>query len=343
MLLAPAVTTGRNDARVGEGMLTRLVASADAWQRQHAPGGFPVAVLKKFGDDRASNLAALIAYYAFFSLFPLLLAFVSILGFVLEDDPALRQDVLDATLARIPVIGAELRDDVQPLTGSGVALAIGLVGTLWAGLGVTLALGQAFAEIWDTPRLQQPGGLTARARGLALLAILGATLVAATVTAGLAIGGGIGPAAERGAAVVGSLAVNLVAFLTVFALLTPRPRHVRDLLPGVGLAAIGALALQSLGGWYVDHVIVDASAVYGTFAIVIGLLTWFWLVAHLLLVAAEVNVVLRWHLWPRALTGELEPADRLALRRFAEATRRDRREQIAVSFDDGDDRTAAPD
>jgi membrane protein len=324
-------------------VLTRVVTSVDAWQRRHAIGGFPVAMLKKFGEDGASNLAALIAYYAFFSLFPLLLALVSILGFVLEGNPELHQDVIDTALARIPVIGAELRDDVQPLTGSGIALAIGLAGALWAGLGVTLALGRAFAEIWDTPRLQQPGGLKARARGLALLAILAATLVAATVAAGLAVGGGIGPAAERGAAVAGSLAVNLIAFLTVFALLTPRPRPVRDLLPGVVLAAIGALALQSLGGWYVDHVIVDATAVYGTFAIVIGLLTWFWLVAHLLLLAAEVNVVLRWHLWPRALTGELEPADRLALRRFAEATRRDRREQIAVSFDDDDDHTASPD
>ena len=317
--------------------LTRLLASVDGWQRQHALGGFPVAVLKKFGEDRASNLAALVAYYAFISLFPLLLAFVSILGFVLEDNPSLRQDVVDTALARIPVIGAELRDDVQPLTGSGIALAIGLAGGLWAGLGVTLALGRAFAEIWDTPRMEQPRGLKARARGLALLVILGATLVASTVAAGLAVGGAIGPAAERGAAVAGSLAVNIVAFLTVFALLTPRPRRLRDLLPGVALAAIGAVALQSLGGWYIDHVIVDASAVYGTFAIVIGLLTWFWLVSHLLLIAAEVNVVLHWHLWPRALTGELEPADRLALRRFAEATRRDPREQIAVSFGDRDD------
>lgn len=320
--------------------LTRLLASVDGWQRRHAPGGFPVAVLKKFGEDRASSLAALIAYYAFISLFPLLLAFVSILGFVLEDNPSLRQDVVDTALARIPVIGAELRDDVQPLTGSGIALAIGLAGALWAGLGVTLALGRAFAEIWDTPRLEQPRGLKARARGLALLVILGAMVVASTVAAGLAVGGGIGPAAGRGAALAGSLAVNVVAFLTVFALLTPRPRRVRDLLPGIGLAAIGALALQSLGGWYIDHVIVDASAIYGTFAIVIGLLTWFWLVSHLLLIAAEVNVVLRWHLWPRALTGELEPADRLALRRFAEATRRDPREHIAVSF--GDDPPAAP-
>jgi membrane protein len=320
--------------------MTRVVAAADAWQRRHALGGFPVAVLKKFGEDRASGLAAMIAYYAFFSLFPLLLALVSILGFVLDDNPELRQDVVDTALARIPVIGAELRSDVQPLTGSGIALAVGLAGALWAGLGVTLALGRAFAEIWDTPRVDQPGALKARARGLAVLAILGATLVAATVAAGLAVGGGIGPAAERGAAIAGSLAVNVVAFLSVFALLTPRPRHVRALLPGVGLAALGALALQSLGGWYIDHVIVDASAIYGTFAVVIGLLTWFWLVAHLLLVAAEVNVVLRWQLWPRALTGELEPADRRALRRSADATRRDRRERIAVTFDDGDDRTS---
>src|SRR3954470_20735997 len=103
----------------------------DRWQRRHAVAGLPFTVLKKFGDDRASSLAALIAYYAFISLFPLLLAFVSILGFVLEDNASLRQDVLDTVLARIPVIGAELRGHVEPLTGSGVALAIGLAGALW--------------------------------------------------------------------------------------------------------------------------------------------------------------------------------------------------------------------
>src|SRR5256885_5611148 len=121
--------------------VTRLVASLDAWQRQHALAGFPVAVLKKFGDDRASTLAALIAYYAFFSLFPLLLAFVSILGFVLEGNPSLRDDVVDTALGRIPVIGAQLRDQLHPLTGSGIGLAVGLVGALWASLGVTLAFG----------------------------------------------------------------------------------------------------------------------------------------------------------------------------------------------------------
>ena len=313
-----------------------MVARIDAWQRRNAVAGLPVAVLKKFGDDRASSLAALIAYYAFFSLFPLALALVSILGFVLEDDPSLRDDVVDTAFGRIPVIGTQLQDQVHPIAGSGVALAVGLIGALWAGLGVTVALGRAFADIWDVPRLSQPSGLKARGRGLAVLAILTVILVAATAGAGVAIGGGIGPVAERGVAVIASLAVNVVVFLAVFVLLTPKPRTTRELLPGVALAAIGWLILQSAGGWYVDHTVKDASLTYGTFALVIGLLSWFWLAAHVVLVAAELNVVLHWRLWPRSLTGDLEPADRRALRRFADATRRDRREQIAVSFDDAD-------
>src|SRR5690349_20167730 len=137
-------------------MMPRVIASVDAWQRGHALGGFPLAVLRKFSEDRASSLAALIAYYAFFSLFPLLLALVSVLGFVLDGNPLLQRDVVDTALGRIPVIGAQLGDDLEPLTGSGIALVVGIGGALWAGLGVTVAFGIAFAEIWDVPRLEQP-------------------------------------------------------------------------------------------------------------------------------------------------------------------------------------------
>jgi membrane protein len=70
----------------------------------------------------ASSLAALVAYYAFFSLLPLLLASVSVPGFALEGNPSLRQDVVDTALGRIPVIGAQLSDEVEPLTGSSIAL-----------------------------------------------------------------------------------------------------------------------------------------------------------------------------------------------------------------------------
>jgi uncharacterized BrkB/YihY/UPF0761 family membrane protein len=229
------------------GLWRRTLGSVDAWQREHPQGGIPVAVLKKFSDDNGSSLAALIAFYAFFSLFPLLLALVSVLGFVLEGDPSLRNDVLDTALARIPVIGAQLRNQVEPLQGSGIALAVGLAGALWAGLGVTLALGRSFAEIWDVPRVERPSGLKARARGLALLAILGVTLVGATAATGVAVGGDLGPGVEEAAAVVMSLIVNVVVFLTIFALLTPRPHALRELLPGVAVAALGSLVLQSVG------------------------------------------------------------------------------------------------
>jgi YihY family inner membrane protein len=313
-------------------MVARVIAAVDAWQRGHAAGGLPIAVLKKFGEDRAASLAALVAYYAFFSLFPLLLALVSILGFVLQGNPELQDDVLETALGRIPVIGDQLQDEVHPLTGSGVALALGIVGALWAGLGVTVALGTAFAEIWDVPRLEQPSGLRKRARGALLLAILAVMLIAATAGAGLALWGDIDASVARGAAVLASLGGNVVVFLTVFALLTPGPRNLRELAPGVAVAAVGLFVLQTLGGWYVDRVIVDAGATYGTFALVIGLLTWFWLAAQAILLAAEVNAVLVWRLWPRSLTGELEPADRRTLRRFAEATRRDPRQEISVEF-----------
>jgi membrane protein len=281
----------------------RALDRLDGWQRRHAAVAFPLAVMRKFMDDRASSLAALIAYYAFFSLFPLLLVFVSVLGFVLQDDPSLRADVVDSALARIPVVGSQLEDQIEPLTGSSAALAVGLAGALWAGLGVTLALGRAFEEIWDVPRRQQRGGLRARVLGVAVLAVLGVALVATTVVAGFAVGGRIGPAAERLGALCVALAGNAAVLLVIFGLLSARPVRVPQLLPGVALAAAGSLVLQSAGAWYVEETIARSTDTYGTFALVIGLLSWFWLGSHLLLVAAEVNVVLCRRLWPRSFIG----------------------------------------
>ena len=312
----------------------RGLAAFDTWQRSHAAAAIPMAVVKKFGDDRASSLAALMAYYAFLSLFPLLLVFVSVLGFVLEGNPSLQADIIDSALARIPVVGTQLDDEVAPLTGSALGLAVGLAGALWAGLGVMLALGRAFQEVWDVPRLDQRGPIRSRAYGGAALVVLAAALIGSTVLTGMAIGGGIGPAAERVGALSVALVVNAAVFLAVFGLLTQRPVVVRELLPGVLLATVGSLILQSAGGWYVDRAVTGAGDTYGTFALVIGLLSWFWLGSHLLLLAAEVNVVLHRRLWPRSLTGDLEPADREALRRSAEATRNDRRQEVLVRFDD---------
>jgi hypothetical protein len=57
-------------------LVKALVSRIDGVQRRHRPTAFAVAVARKFGEDRATR----IAYYAFFSVFPLLLAFVSTVG-----------------------------------------------------------------------------------------------------------------------------------------------------------------------------------------------------------------------------------------------------------------------
>src|SRR5262249_52248633 len=93
--------------RVPSTDMAAILTSLDAWQRRHSAVAFPVAVVRKFLDDRASNLAALVTYYAFFSVFPLVLVFVSILGYLLQDDPTLRDRIVESAVGRIPVIGTQ--------------------------------------------------------------------------------------------------------------------------------------------------------------------------------------------------------------------------------------------
>ncbi len=72
----------------------------DRAQRRFPPVAFPLAVMYKFWDDQGNNLAAIITYYAFVAVFPLLLLASSILGFVLEGNPSLQEAVLDTALAQ---------------------------------------------------------------------------------------------------------------------------------------------------------------------------------------------------------------------------------------------------
>ena len=297
---------------------------------------FPAAVAKKFGDDGASRLAALIAYWGFFSIFPLLLAFVSILGFVLQDNPEFQKQVLDSTVAQIPVIGDQLSRDVTSLQGSGLALAIGIVGAIWAGLGVTLAIGNALDEVWGVPRLSRPGYVSARLRGLGILAVIGTANVVATVVVTFARNGTIQPPVAGLASFSGSALIDLAVYLIAFRILTAAPVTIRQILPGAILGTAAWVGLQTLGGLYVERVLTRSSETYGVFAAVIGLLSWLWLAAQLTLVAAEVNVVLDQRLWPRSFFGGLAAADEHAMRRAAEAARRDRREHIAVTFEPGE-------
>lgn len=305
----------------------------DRRQQQMPRIGFIAAVIKKFGDDQAGQLAALIAYYGFVSLFPLLLVLVTVLGFVLQGNPSAQESVLHSTLSQFPVIGTQLQSNVHSLKGSGVSLAIGLFGSLLAGLGITGATQNAFNQVWHVPHKNRPNFLGTRLRGLGLLLILGVLAIVSTVAAGFVTSSGQSILAILGGVLV-ALAVNLLLFFTAFRLLTAAEIETRNLIPGVIFAAILWQILQHLGGYYVDHVVRHAKETSGLFAFVLGLLAWLYLGGQVTLIAAEINVVRARKLWPRSFFSEpLLEADKRAMTSSAEVEERVEQENVEVSFD----------
>ena len=259
-----------------------------------------VAVVRRAGDDRAGALAGLIAYYAFFSLFPLLLVLVTVVGWALAGDPALRDRVVDSAVSQFPAVGSDLRDNIGQLEGNGVALAIGLVTALWAGLGVGRGLQVASDTVWSVPIDERPLALAARLRALAVLIVLGTALLVGVVASGFAAGVGGAAPVGRSLGAIAALAAVGAALWATLRILAPR-RSWADHLPGAVLAAVGWAVLQLVGTWFVDRVVRRAGGTYGVFAVVIGLLVWLSLLARLLVTAMELNVVRARRLWPRAL------------------------------------------
>jgi YihY family inner membrane protein len=314
--------------------LTDRLHTLDHLQQRSSRLSFPAAVIKKFGDDQAGQLAALIAYYGFVSLFPLLLVLVTVLGFVLQGDPGDQKRILDGALGQFPLISDQLK--LHSLTGSSVGLAIGIVGSLLAGMGITGATQNAFNRIWSVPFKDRPNFLFAHLRGLRMLAILGTLSIVSTTAAGY-----VGSSAHAAPAVVAGVLVafvlNLALFMTAFKLLTAVEVPWRDLLPGVIVAAVFWQLLQHLGGFYVDHELKHTGPLYGVFALVLGLLAWLYLGAQLTIFAAEINVVRLHRLWPRSFFSDpLLEADKRAMTSSAETEERVQEQNVEVNFDGPD-------
>jgi membrane protein len=303
----------------------------DSYQQRRPGLGFLAAVLKKFSDDQAGQLAALVSYYAFVSIFPLLLVLVTVLGFVLQGNPSEQQRILDGTLGQFPILSDQLK--LHSLKGSTVALVIGIAGALLAGLGFTNATQNAFNRIWDVPFKHRPNFLFARLRGIGMLAVLGTLSILSTVAAGF-----VGTSSHGAPAVIAGVLVafvlNLVVFMAAFSLLTAADVKWRELLPGVIVAAFFWQLLQHLGGYYLDHEMKRTGPLYGIFALVLGLLAWLYLGAQLTIFAAEINVVKARRLWPRSFFSDpVVDADRRALTSSAEVEERVDEENVEVNFD----------
>jgi YihY family inner membrane protein len=321
--------------------MDRVLRAADRWQQRHGWLAFGVAAWKKFGDDQAGNLAALVAYYAFASIFPLLLVLVTVLDLVLSHNPAARERVLNSALAGFPLIGDQLKQNVHALGRTGAALVIGLVLTFLGALGIAAAMQNALNAVWEVPFSRRPGFPRSLLRSIGLILVVGIGQIVTGTLSGIAGGSGhvISGAGLHVATVVVSLLFNVGVFWAGFRLATASEVATRDLRLGAFIAATAWQVLQLAGGYLVAHQLARSSSLYGTFGLVLGLLAWLFLEAQITLYAVEINVTAVRGLWPRSLfPPPLTDQDLAAYRLYAQTERRSPEVKIDVQETDRPER-----
>ena len=311
----------------------------DRFQRKHKWAGFPLALVYKYFDDFGSYLAAVVTYYGFVSLFPLLLLASTVLGFVLSGDQRLQHEVLTSALDQFPVIGGDLAQPKR-LGGGPVGLVVGIAGSIYGGLGVAQAFQYAANTVWAVPRNNRPNPFKTRGRSVLLLVTAG---LAVLCTTALSIAGGGGAGAlgtvARSVTLTASVAINLAVTVFAFRFAPARRLSVHDVLPGAIASALIWQLLQSFGVIYVRHVVKHASATNAVFALVLGMLAFLYISATAILLSMEINVVRVKHLHPRSLLTPftdnvtLTTADRRTYSHQAKAQRSKGFEHVDVKFD----------
>lgn len=292
----------------------RQIRRVDGFQQRHAGIAVPFGVMKKFGDDNAGSLVVQLTYTMFVTVFPLLLLAVTISSIVLADDAGLRARVATSAFAQFPIVGTQLAHNVHVLKRSSTfGIVVGLVGLAYGSLGLAQTGLYAMSQIWNIPNAERPGFLTRIARSVLFLLLLAIGLILTTGLSGFGTFGRhnvlLGYLAEVLAA-----AVNVGLYLGAFRVLTPKQIATNKLWRGAVLGGVLWTVLQAFGGYVVGHDLKGASATYGMFGLVLGLLAWISLGSTLTLYAAEVNTVLHHRLWPRSIVQPpLTRADQLSI------------------------------
>lgn len=319
----------------------RALDAVDRGQRRFPPVAVPLAVIYKFFDDQGNYLAAIITYYAFVAIFPLLLLGTSILGFILQGNPGLESDLVDTALSQFPVIGDQLQQP-EGLRGSTAAVVVGGLVALYGSLGLGQALQNALNIAWSVPRNSRPNPILLRLKSLGLLLTAGVALLALSVLSTL------GSTTEVFGETIASyrwpiVIVSVVVVTTVLAVLfqfgTARSHSFRSAVPGAFTVAVLWQSLQYFGTLYVTNVLTETSQVNQTFALVLGLIGLLYIAAVMGVLGIEVNVVITRRLWPRALLTpftdkvDLTEADRRAYTGYALAQRHKGFENVEVTFE----------
>ena len=320
--------------------MAALVDRVDDFQQRHPVVAFPLAVTYKFFDDQGNYLAAIITYYAFIAIFPLLLIASSVLGLVLRGNPELRQELLSSALRQFPIVGTQLGAP-EGLQGSASAVVIGTLTAIYGVQGLGLAAQNAANVTWAVPRNSRLNPVLSRLRSFVAMILAGLTvLVIATLSSAASHLSIFGEAHTglQGLLVVTTVGLNALVVSYLMRLSTSQDERLREVLPGGVTVAVLWQLLQWVGGVYVTRVISRADDLSAVFAVVLGLFALIYIASVMAVIGLEVNVVLTRQLYPRALltpftdSVDLTEADRRAYADYAKAQRHKGFQRVRVSF-----------
>jgi len=293
-----------------QGRVAGMVDAIDQRQQRRPATAVPVAVVRKFSDDQGGRLAGQIAYSSFMAVFPLLLVLLTGLGVVLHGHKHLQDDILNSAVRQFPVVGSDLTNNVHQLsTGNVLGLYVGLVWLIYGALRLSRSAEVMMASVWGVDRDDLPGFWPRILRGAGFVGVLGVGFIGAGTLAGLGAFGGFGGYSVS-IGLVGSLAVNVAMYWCAFRVLLEIPPQHRVFWPGALFAGSIWTILQFAGAQLVAHQLKHLSALYGTFATVLGLMWWLALGATISVYGAEFNVVVTRKLWPRSLRRNQDGVDR---------------------------------
>ncbi|MEP7200979.1 MAG: YihY/virulence factor BrkB family protein [Ilumatobacteraceae bacterium] len=247
-----------------------------------------VRTAEGFRKHRSGRNAALISHFAFLSVFPLLLVFTTVLGFVLQSHPKLRADIIDSALEQLPFVGQQIADDPSKLNGHAVVLVVGLMAALWGGMKAFIAVHNALDDIDERPLDHRSNLVITRLRALLGMAYIGGAQVATAILASLAGVTRVG-IISRILLLIFTAAINIGVLTLSYRWLRSAWPSWRRVFPGAIVAGVLFAILQLVGVAIVGRAIANASPVYGTFASVIGLLSWLSLHSIIALAGAELN------------------------------------------------------
>jgi membrane protein len=249
------------------------------------PVSFARAVFDAVRDENVSFMAGSLAYYGFVSLVPFVA--LSFFALVVVGGESLARTVARLTRSTLsPTISAFLRENVLNAAVSGTvgASVVGVVTLLWGALRLFRGLNTAFAEIYDTAA--DPSFVDGVADALvALVTIPVALVVVVVVTAAVSL---VGLARVPGGTVVLLVCCLAVVFLPLYYVFPDADVSVREVLPGVVVAAFGWMLLQQL---FQAYVVLTSRSAGSAIGAVILFLTWLYFAGVVLLVGCVVNAI----------------------------------------------------